>query len=76
MSDQHIPQALLSFGHHTVVLPVEDAVAAFTLLCKGDAVEYDWSTKAFKRLKSDSSYLPSLKMFSLADCAALALNTD
>lgn len=76
MSEQHIPRALLSFGHFSIVLPVEDAVAAFALLCKGDAVEYEWSSKAHKRLKSDSTYLPSLKMFSVADYAALTLNTD
>ena len=75
-TEQHIPRALLSFGHHSIVLPVEDAVAAFALLCKGDAVEYDWSTKAHKRLNADSGYLPSLKMFSITDYAALTLNTD
>lgn len=76
MADKPIPRALVTLGGTHVVLPVEDAVAAFTLLCKGDVVNYDWSSKTYKRVEADSSYVPSLKMFSLAEYAALTLNND
>lgn len=76
MANKHIPRALVTLGGTHVVLPVEDAVAAFTLLCKGDVVNYDWSSKTYKRAEANSSDYPSLRMFSLADYAALTLNTD
>lgn len=56
-----------------VVLPVDIAVQVFTLICQGEPVEYDWSSKSHKRRK-DSTV--TLRMFSVAEYATLALNDE
>ena len=64
--------ALLEFGGTSMVLPANVAAQAFTLLCQGELVEYDWGNKAHKRV-TDPHRMPTLKVFTLSQYAALAL---
>lgn len=64
--------ALLEFNSMSIVLPAEVAAQAFALLCHGEVVEYHWGDKRFKR-NTDPHRTPSLKVFTLAQYAALAL---
>lgn len=70
---QDIQGYALIEGAHSVVLPVEIATQVFHLLCKGEKVRYDWTTKTYAR---DNEAAPYLKMFSAADYASLHLNDD
>ena len=75
MSD-YKPMAMLSFGSSQLVLPVEDAVAAFTLICNATVVEYDWNTQTYKHSPPRSTSRPELKVFTLEDFAALSLTKE
>jgi len=70
------PKALLEIGGTSVLLPVDEAIATFKMLCAGDCVQYSWEKKGYKRIKPDShASAVSLKMFSITDYASLALNS-
>ena len=74
--EKYEPRALLEFGSTTVLLPVDDAIAAFKVLCNGEPVQYDWSALGYKRVKPQSrDGGVSLRTFSLTDYASLALNS-
>lgn len=78
MSDkptQYEPRALLEFGGTSLVMPVDEAVAAFKMLCSGELVQYDWEKKGYKRCQPSSSGGVSMRMFTLTDYASLALNS-
>lgn len=75
MADKYEPKALLEFGGTSVLLPVEEAITAFKMLCAGECVQYSWEKKGYKRTKPDSHGSISLKMFSITDYASLALNS-
>jgi hypothetical protein len=55
-----------------VVLPADVAAQVFALLCRGEPVTYEYSTKSFRRT-ADEYALPTLKVFTLSQYAALAL---
>ena len=75
MAEQYEPKALLEFSGTSVLLPVDEAVTAFKMLCSGEIVRYDYSKSGYKRESSASSGV-SLKMFTITDYASLALNSD
>ncbi len=56
-----------------VVLPADIAMQVFALLCQGESVEYDWSSKSHKRRKDNPI---TLRMFSVAEYATLALSDE
>lgn len=60
-------------GVSNVVLPVDVAMQVFALLCSGTKVKYDWQTKTHT---IDNEYLPTLRMFSIAEYATLQLSQD
>ena len=60
----------------TLVLPADIAMQLFPLLCQGEPVEYDWNTKAFKRKPQDTHSKLSLRQFTIAEYASLALDSD
>ena len=57
-----------------IVLPTDVAIEVFRLLCQGEPVEYDWSSKSHKRRKDSTGTL--LRMFSVTEYATLALNDE
>jgi hypothetical protein len=61
-------------GGVQIVMPVDDAVQAFRLLCGGEAVEFSWDTRQYKR-STASSIRPELKMFTFDEYAAMLLNS-
>lgn len=71
-----IPMALLEFGGTSIVLPAEAATQAFTLLCQGEIVEYDWSNSTHKIVKDPHNRVPTLKTFTLTQQASLALSRE
>lgn len=74
--EKYEPRALLEFGGTSILMPTEDALAAFKLLCKGEPVRYDWEKKGYKRDKTTSANAGvTLRTFSLSDYAQLALNS-
>ena len=73
--EKYEPRALMEFGGTSILLPTEDALAAFKLLCKGEPVRYDWEKKGYKREVTTSNGGVSLRTFSLSDYAQLALNS-
>jgi hypothetical protein len=60
---------------HAMVLPAEVAMELFPLLCQGEAVQYDWQNKTYKRVTSDRDGC-TIKQFTIAQYAQLALNSD
>lgn len=64
--------ALLDFGGRSVVLPAEAATKVFTLLCMGEVVDYNWSSKVYRRV-DDPHVQPTLKVFTATQYAQLAL---
>lgn len=60
-------------GAQCIVLPVEQAMQVFALLCGGTKVKYDWQTKTHT---IDNEYLPTLRMFSITEYATLQLSQD
>ncbi len=73
--NKYEPKALLEFGSISVMLPVEDAITAFKVLCNGECVTYSWEKKGYLRAKPESHGGVSLKMFSVRDYATLALSS-
>lgn len=73
-AEKYEPRALLEFGGTSLVMPVDEALTAFKMLCAGDAVQYDWEKKGYKRVTSHSNGV-SLRTFSVTDYASLALNS-
>lgn len=67
--------ALVSIPYGDVLLNAEDAFALFNLLCKAEFVEFEWSSKSYKRKAQDSTTRASMKSFSHVDYAALSLNS-
>jgi hypothetical protein len=59
-----------------MVLAAEDAAAVFALLCKGEPVDYDYNTKAFKRVPVEEYMMPTLRVFPLTSYAKLALTDE
>lgn len=57
--------------HSSIVMPVEAGLELFKLLCRAEAVSYDWQTKTHKR--ADTS--PTLRVFTLAEYAKMALES-
>lgn len=60
---------------HALVLPAEIAMQLFPLLCHGEPVSYDWSSKTHKRVSSERDGC-SIKQFTPAQYAELVLNSD
>lgn len=58
--------------HSSLVVPVEAGLELFRLLCKAEAVSYDWQTKTHKR--TDTT--PTLRVFTLAEYAKMALESE
>ncbi len=75
MAEQYEPKALLEFSGTSILLPLDEAITAFKMLCHGEPVQYSWEKKGYKREKTGSSGGVSLKMFSVTDYATLALNS-
>ncbi len=73
--NKYEPKALLEFSGTSILLPLDEAVAAFKMLCHGEPVQYSWDKKGYKRAKPESHSGVSLKMFSVTDYASLALNS-
>ncbi len=73
--NKYEPKALLEFSGTSILLPVDEAIMAFKMLCNGEPVQYDWSKKGYKREKTGSNSGVSLKMFTITDYASLALNS-
>jgi len=59
----------------TMVFTAEVAMELFPLLCQGEAVTYDWQEKTHRRRKS-SDYNCTVKQFTIAEYAQLALNEE
>jgi len=60
----------------SMVFPAEVAMQLFPLLCQGESVEYDWNKKTFKRKPQDMHSKVSLRQFTIAEYASLALDSD
>tara|TARA_B110000305_G_C19226515_1_gene533100 strand:+ start:80 stop:301 length:222 start_codon:yes stop_codon:yes gene_type:complete len=58
----------------SMVFPAEVAVQLFPMLCVGEAAQYDWSSKQYKRETSRDTV--TLKQFTIAQYAELQLNSD
>jgi hypothetical protein len=59
-----------------MVFPAEVAMELFPLLCQGEPVTYDWSDKAYSRSKPARDYICTVKQFTIAEYAQLALNEE
>jgi hypothetical protein len=75
MIDSKKPMALVDipYKYQTLVLNADDAYALFKILCNAEAIEYDYNSKGHKPVVSNDR--PSLKAFTIADYAKLALNS-
>ncbi len=69
------PMAVVSIPYGDVLLNSDDAYALFKLMCKAEVIEYNWGDKAYKRKEPSQNGNASLKAFSMADYAALSLNS-
>jgi hypothetical protein len=59
-----------------MVFPAEVAMELFPLLCQGEAVSYDWQDKTYKWQKPVRDYSCTVKQFTIAEYAQLALNEE
>ena len=59
----------------TLLLPADIAMELFPLLCHAEPVTYDWQDKTYKR-RDGRDYAVTIKQFTIADYAALALNSE
>jgi len=59
-----------------IVMPADIAMQVFPLLCQGEPVDYDWNKKTFKRKPQDMHNKLSLRQFTIAEYASLALDSD
>jgi len=60
---------------YALVLPADVAMKLFPLICQGEPVQYDWTNGVHKRVKTKNDST-SIKQFTIAQYAALALNDD
>jgi hypothetical protein len=67
--------AIVSIGYGDILLNADDAYVVFKLLCKAEMIEYRWSEKVWKRKERTEGGNASMKTFSMADYAALSLNS-
>jgi hypothetical protein len=76
MIDTKKPMAIVEIPYkcQTMVLNADDAYALFKVLCNADFIEYDYDKKGHKQVVTNDR--PSLKVFSIADYAQLALNSE
>ena len=59
----------------SMVFPAEIAMELFPLLCQGEPVTYDWQEKTHKR-RNNRDYTCTVKQFTIAEYAQLALNEE
>ena len=59
----------------SMVFPADVAMELFPLLCQGEAVTYDWQEKTHRR-RNGREYGCTVKQFTLAEYAQLALNEE
>lgn len=72
-----VTYCIIEIGGNGIVLPTEDAMKLFPLLCKGEQVTYDWTARQFQRVKYDPhTNNVTLKQLPLAQYAELALNSN
>jgi len=74
MVDPKKPMAIVSFNG-TALLNVADATKLFEMLCNAEYVEYSYSSSGYKYKGTDRHNAPTLSVFTVADHAALALNS-
>ena len=76
MIDTKKPMAIVEIPYkcQTMVLNADDAYALFKVLCNADYIEYDYDKKGHKLVVANDR--PSLKVFTIADYATLALNSE
>ena len=76
MIDSKKPMAIIEIPYkcQTLVLNADDAFALFKVMCNAEFIEYDYDKKGHKPVVGGDR--PSLKVFSIADYAQLALNSD
>lgn len=76
MIDPKKPMAIIEIPYkcQTLVLNADDAFALFKVMCNAEFIEYDYDKKGHKPVVGSDR--PSLKVFSIADYAQLALNSD
>lgn len=76
MLDAKKPMAIIEIPYkcQTLVLNADDAFALFKILCNAEFIEYDYNSKGHKHVVTNDR--PSLKTFTIADYAALALNSE
>ena len=60
----------------SMVFPSEVAMELFPLLCQGEAVTYDWQDKTYTRAKPTRDHSCTVKQFTIAEYAQLALNEE
>ena len=59
---------------HSMVFPAEVAMQLFPMLCQGEAVDYDWTNKQYRREQNRNTV--SIKQFTLAQYAQVHLNSE
>lgn len=59
---------------HSMVFPAEVAMQLFPMLCQGESVDFDWTTKQYKREQNRATV--SIKQFTLAQYAEVQLNSE
>jgi hypothetical protein len=64
----------IPYQYGDILLNADDAYVLFNMLCKAEAMKYDYGDGAYKR--NVTSDRPTLKVFTLTDYAKLALNSD
>lgn len=76
MIDTKKPMAIMEIPYkcQTLVLNADDAFALFKVLYNAEFIEYDYDKKGHKQVVSNDR--PTLKVFSIADYAQLALNSE
>jgi hypothetical protein len=76
MIDTKKPMALVEIPYkcQTLILNADDAFALFKIMCNAEFIEYDYNAKGHKPVVTNDR--PTLKAFTIADYATLALNTD
>lgn len=75
MIDSKKPMAKVNipYKYQDVLLSSDDAYAVFKILCNAEPIEYDYNLKGYKEVVTTDR--PSLTAFTIADYAALALNS-
>ncbi len=75
MVDPKKPMAKVNipYKYQDIVLNADDAYALFKILCNAEPVEYEYNSKGYKFVVTNDR--PSLSAFTIADHAALVLNS-